>query len=126
MQKLLRNFVLLSVGFVFSSCGSLPKKPQIELCAHNQAHGSVECFDNQSGEFSSYSINETNSWVMMKPDDWGLVILYIDKLRQRTRNKKVKTELYKVKKTSGKLDSYFMRFNNSSIYIDENVYLKGN
>lgn len=103
MQKLKMKFVLLSGIFLFSSCGSLPKKPLIEICAHNENVSEVECFDNQTQTNRTLRIDETDRYIMFSPDDWGLILLYLRKLEKRIRNKKVKFEMKKVFKANNKL-----------------------
>jgi len=103
MQKPKKNFVLLLGICLFSSCGSLPKKPKIELCAHNELAMEVECFDNQTQEYRSIPINQTDRYIMTSPDDWGLILLYIDRLQRKIRRGNLKRELNKILKTDRKI-----------------------
>lgn len=112
MQKLKLKFVLLS-GIFLSSCGSLPAKPKIEICNHDKPNLQAECYDNQTGEYRSIPIESTNKYIMFSPDDWGLVLLYVDKLERRLRGKANKSkidflvanELKKILETSALLES---------------------
>lgn len=104
MQKQKMKFVLLFAIFLFSACGSLPKKPKVEICAHDEPALEAECFDNQNQQYRSIPIRETNRYIMFSPDDWGLILLYIDRLERSIRSKSVKTELKKIRKTSRKFN----------------------
>lgn len=109
MQKLKRKCVKLLLICTFSvSCGSMPQKPQIELCAHDQPNSEVECVDNQTGQARTLRIGETDKYIMVSPDNWGLILFYIDQLKRRIRNKNVKTELFKIKETSIKLNKTYV------------------
>jgi len=103
MQNLKKSCVLLLGIFTFSSCGSLgnlPKKPQVEICAHDVPNAQSECYDSQTEEYRSLPINDTDRYIMYSPDDWGLILLYIEKLERVIKNKKVKKELRKILNTS--------------------------
>jgi len=103
MLKLKKNCVLLLGIFLFSSCGTignLPKKPKIEICAHDNANQVAECFDNQNQEYRSIPIEETDRFIMFSSEDWGFVLLYIDRIERRFRGKKLGIELKKIIETS--------------------------
>ena len=84
--------VLLS-GIFLSSCGSLPAKPKIEICGHDQPNSQAECYDNQTQEYRSIPIESTDRYIMFSPDDWGLILVYIDKLERMLRSKRNKSKL---------------------------------
>jgi hypothetical protein len=93
--------------FLFSSCGSLPRKPSIDICSHDAPSFEVECYNNQTGNFKTIPIEKTDKFIMFSPDDWGLVLLYIGKLERRLRSNKkngveqlIAIELEKIKSTS--------------------------
>lgn len=104
MQKLKKSFVLLLGICLFSSCGGLPSKPQIELCAHDEPLAEVECYDNQTGQYRTIPIGETDRYIMMSADDWSLVLLYIDRLSRRVGSRKVRRELKKIIDTNAKIN----------------------
>jgi hypothetical protein len=99
--------------FLFSSCGSLPSKPKIELCGHNAPAALAECFDNQDDSFRSIPMSDTDKYIMFSPDDWGLVLRYISQLQRHLSKSGNKSnmgvesiaarELKKILKTSKKL-----------------------
>ena len=76
---------MLSGIFLFNSCGSLPAKPKVEICAHDQVNQEAECYDNQTSEYRTLPIGETDKYIMFSADDWGLVLLYIGKLERKLR-----------------------------------------
>lgn len=76
----------LLIILICSSCGSLPSKPSIDLCAHDQPKGLVYCVNNQTGDDSTLDINDTDKYIMLSPEDWGLTLRYIRLLEQRLRN----------------------------------------
>lgn len=116
MQKLKRKCVKLLLICTFSvSCGSMPQKPQIEICGHDQPNREAECVDNQTGQARTLGIDETDKYIMMSDDDWGLVLYYIDQLRRRIRSKNVRTELKKIIKTSSELNEKY-KSNYSSLF----------
>lgn len=100
MQRLKKNYVLLLTILLFSSCGSLPSNPKVEICAHDEPVAEAECFDNQNNEYRTLPMSETNRYIMFSPDDWGLILFYIDQLERRIRSKKTKIELIKIIDTS--------------------------
>jgi len=63
----------------------------------------VECFDNQTQEYRSIPINQTDRYIMTSPDDWGLILLYIDRLQRKIRRGNLKRELNKILKTDRKI-----------------------
>lgn len=101
MQRLKKKFALLLMIFL-CSCGSIPKRPQLEICAHDEINKEVECYDNQTDQARTLSISETDKYIMFSPDDWGLVLFYIGQLERRIKSKNIKTELKKIIKTSEK------------------------
>lgn len=111
MLKQKKNFVLLSLIFLFSACGSLPEKPQVEICGHDLPNAVIECFDNQTNEFRTLEYSDTDEYILFSPDDWGLILIHIDKLSRYTRNKTIKEELNKIIKTSSKLNQRFIKEN---------------
>lgn len=96
MLKLKLNCVMLLGTFLFSSCGSLPVKPKIEICAHDQVNLEVECYDNQTQDYRTLPIETTDKYIMFSPDDWGLVLLYIEKLRGRLGSSKSNNDIEKI------------------------------
>lgn len=93
MQKLKKSFVLLLGIYLFSACGSLPPKPKVEICGHDQVNQQAECYDNQNNEYRSIHIEQTDRYIMFSPDDWGLVLMYVDKLERRLRGSKNKSRV---------------------------------
>ena len=75
MKRSLLIFAILCL----SSCGSVPRKPVIDLCAHNEPSGKVPCVNNQTNEVEIYDINQTDKWIMLKPDDWAQILYLIRK-----------------------------------------------
>jgi len=106
MQKLKMKYVMLLGIFLFSSCGSLPKSPKIEICSHNEPSQEVDCFDTQNDEYRVLHINETDKYMMFSPDDWGLILEYVRLLEKKVKNKRVKSEINKVIKTTNKVINY--------------------
>lgn len=105
MQKLKTKFVALSAVLIFSSCAGLPQKPSIDICAHDQPERLVYCENNQGGPSKTYSTEETDRWIMFKPEHWGLVIQYIRELetyirRNKSHNQQIAEELRGVIKAS--------------------------
>ena len=109
MQELKKSYALLCAIFLFSSCGSLPKKPLVEICANDVINNEVECYDNQSQSHRTLNYSETDRYIMFSSVDWGLILLYIDRLKRAIKSKRVKSELYKIQKTSNTF-SKRMRF----------------
>lgn len=104
MLKLKKKYALLLGIFLFSvSCGSLPRNPKVEICAHIYPANQAECFDNQSQEYRTLELSQTDRYIMFSPDDWGLILLYVDALERRVRNKGVRKELRKIRETSNLL-----------------------
>lgn len=108
MGNLKRISVALFGTLIFSSCGSLPKRPSIDICAHDVPERLVYCENNQGGPSKTYSTEETDRWIMFNPDHWGLVIQYIRQLEAHIRQNKsqdqeIADELRKVIEASGRL-----------------------
>ena len=105
MQKLKKKFALLLGIFLFSSCANLPKKPQIELCAHDEVLQEAECYDSQTGSYRTIQIADTDKYIMTSPEDWALILLYVDRLERKIRRKsrKASIELKKILKIGKKL-----------------------
>lgn len=76
---------LLFATLICSSCGSLPAKPKIDLCAHDQPRGQVYCVNNQTNQDTTLNIEDTDKYIMLSPEHWGLTLKYIRILEQRLR-----------------------------------------
>lgn len=108
MENLKRISVALFATLMFSSCGSLPKRPSIDICAHDEPQHLVYCENNQGGPSKTFSTEETDRWIMLNPEHWGIVLQYIRELeayirRNKSKDQHVADELNKVIKTSEKL-----------------------
>ena len=86
-QGLKKRLGTLLIILTCSSCGSLPSKPSIDLCAHDQPSRAVYCVNNQTGNDTTLDIEDTDRYIMLSPEDWGLTLRYIRILEQRVRNK---------------------------------------
>jgi len=89
MQQLKKNFVLLLGIFLFSACSGLPIKPKVEICANDVPNKQVECYDNQTQEYRSIPIESTDRYIMYSPEDWALVLLYIERLKRKLRGSRI-------------------------------------
>ena len=94
---------LLFVGLISSSCGSLPKKPSIDLCSHDEPTGMVYCVNNQTDATTDLEIGATDKYIMMSPEHWGLTVLYIRELEKKAKGK-VKSEIRKIINASVRLN----------------------
>lgn len=84
MQKIQRKFALLIVSLVFSSCGKLPNKPEVENCIIIESLGLSACFNNQTGEERDIPLSEMDKFVCFSPEDWTETLTYI-RLLERSR-----------------------------------------
>lgn len=84
MQKLKKKLTtLLPILLVTCNlaCKKLPKKPEGELCLHNQPKAVAQCAKLNSGEvLPAKPISETHKFIMFSPETWENVSNYIDKL----------------------------------------------
>lgn len=104
MENLKKKSVIFLGILLLSSCGStkLPKKPSINICAHLYNEQIVTCINNRTGEGFDLELNETDSFIMFDPDDYGLLLKYIRLLELRTP-KMIRSELKKFRRVSKKL-----------------------
>lgn len=98
------KYVLFSAILLLSSCGSrgLPKKPSINVCAHLYSENIATCVNNQTGEASDLHIADTDRYIMMSPDHYGLLLKYLRVIEGRFP-KRVKKEVTKFTNASAKL-----------------------
>jgi hypothetical protein len=94
MQKHPMKLGLLCASLIFSSCGRLPVKPSIDLCAHDAPEMKVYCVNNQTNEDYVLDISETDRYIMMSSNHWGLTLRYIRILEQRIRSSKQKNSTF--------------------------------
>lgn len=85
------KYALLIASLVFSSCGSLPKKPEVSNCIMIVELELASCFNNQTGEEVDVPFMEMDKYVAFSPEDWTEVLTYIRLLeRFRTTRKETK------------------------------------
>lgn len=84
----------LLIILICSSCGSLPRKPSIDLCVHNEPSGDVFCVNNQTSQDTTIRIEDTDRYIMMSPEHWGLTLRYIRILEQRLRGSNSKNSTF--------------------------------
>lgn len=66
---------------VLASCStSAPKPPEIELYLHNGPRGVAICSNSNTGKCPAVSIDQTDRWFMLKPQDFKEIQDYIDLL----------------------------------------------
>lgn len=95
--RLQRKLKQLFVALICSSCAGVPTKPVIDLCANDLDLGQVHCVNNQTQESRSIPWYETDRFIMLSPEDWGDILIYI---RALEKNKKTKIEAKKILKAS--------------------------
>ena len=86
-KRFARQSAILIFSFLLVSCGSLPQKPAIVICAHDAPKYLVYC-ENIQGGSSTLNIEDTDRYVMFSPDNWGLILGYIRALERYTRSNK--------------------------------------
>ena len=99
------KLLIISTILIFSSCGSLPKKPSIDLCSNIVSTQRVPCVNNQSRDSYILDYNETDKYLMLSPDHWGLILKYIRKLENRAGFKKEARKILKANKKLNVLKS---------------------
>lgn len=63
----------------------------------------VYCNNNQTGEDSALNIEDTNKYLMLSPDDWGTILLY---LKRGTKYRYFKKEASKLIKSHGRIKAW--------------------
>lgn len=90
---------------ILSSCAGVPDKPEIDLCSHIKELFIVVCVNNQTNEVTEISIEATDRWVMMSPNDWGKVLFYTQLLERNisSKNNKSRTNYYVIQRELNKI-----------------------
>jgi hypothetical protein len=95
MLKLLKKSALLIAIITASSCGTLPKKPEIEACAIIYEESVGFCINNITGAERDVPLPDMDKYVALSPQHWGDILVYVRKLESRLTNKKHKTRVKK-------------------------------
>ena len=93
-QKLQKSIVLL-LGILISSCGKIPPKPSIDLCIHDQPRKIVYCNNNTTGNEYDLPISQTDKYLMLSPDDYQSLLIYLQKLEDRLKRSNSRKKLFK-------------------------------
>ena len=119
MLRLKMIYVVLLVILSSSCASNLPQKPEVDLCAHWLEDSTAQCVNNQTDEYFEIPMYQTDKWIMMSPEHWGLVLLYIKELEEAASDYDSFTggresailsrELRKVLRTDHNLKNYMIK-----------------
>ena len=85
----MRQILLLMILAIFSSCGSIPAPPSIELCTLDIKNDVAYCAKTKRSKKKLKTrravekpIDQLEKYVAVSPDDWGRVVKYIKLLKK--------------------------------------------
>lgn len=90
----MKKFAIFIATLLVSSCGTgLPEKPSISDCRVILDEAVAFCINNQSGQEYDIPLSATDRWVLMSPNDWSELLIYVKLLENNIRRKSHKDTL---------------------------------